>query len=153
VRRKKLEGRSEKAPGAHFEAETVRFSFLSFCLLSEFMTELVRRTRAFALSFLRLADELPRYAGARAIASQLARSGTSVAANYRASQRARSRAEFRAKLQIAMEEVDESHFWIGLITDAGYLPPNSLAKLEREAYELTAIMVASLKTARRQIEK
>jgi len=114
------------------------------------MTDLVRRTRAFALQCLRVADELPRHPGARAIAVQLSASGTSVAANYRAAQRARSKAEFRAKLQIAMEEVDESHFWLGLIVEAGYLAPASLKQLEREAYELTAILVASLKTARRQ---
>ena len=116
------------------------------------MTELVQRTRAFALKCLRVADELPRYSGARAIAGQLARSGTSVAANYRAAQRSRSHAEFRSKLQIAMEEVDESHFWIGLIAEAGYLPRASVAKLEGEANELTAIFVASLKTARRPTE-
>ena len=114
------------------------------------MSDLVRRTRAFALRCLRVADELPRYPGARAIASQLSRSGTSTAANYRAAQRARSKAEFRAKLQIALEEVDESHFWLGLAEEAGYLPAESLQKLAQEANELTAILVACLKTARRQ---
>jgi four helix bundle protein len=114
------------------------------------MTDLVRRTRAFALHCLRVADALPRCPGARAVASQLSKSGTSVAANYRAAQRARSKAEFRAKLQIALEEVDESHFWLGLIIEAGYLSPPSLRVLEQEAHELTAILVASLKTARRQ---
>jgi four helix bundle protein len=113
------------------------------------MTELAHRTRAFALDVLRLADELPRHPGARAIAHQLARSGSSVAANYRAALRARSSAEFRSKLQIALEEADESHFWLGLARQAEYLPPKFLEKLENEANELTAILVASLKTARR----
>ncbi len=90
------------------------------------MTDLVRRTRVFALHGLRVADELPRHPGARAIAHRLARSGTSTAANYRAAQRARSKAEFRAKLQIAIEEADECHFWLGLAAGAGYVPPTSL---------------------------
>ena len=114
------------------------------------MTELARRTQAFALNALSLADNLPRNPGARAIANQLARSGTSVVANYRAALRARSSAEFRSKLQVALDEADESHFWIGLVQQAEYLPPQSLEKLEREANELTAILVASLKTARRR---
>jgi four helix bundle protein len=88
-------------------------------------------------------------AGARAISSQLARSGTGVAANYRAARRARSKAEFLAKMQITLEEADESHFWIGLAIDGGYVPAARLAPLLKEADELTAMLVASLKTARR----
>jgi four helix bundle protein len=110
--------------------------------------DLISRTRLFALRCLEVADSLPKQPGSRTIASQLARSGTSTAANYRASQRARSRAEFRAKLQIAMEEADESHFWLGLIADAGYVSASSLEVLTQEANELTAILVASLKKAR-----
>ncbi len=113
------------------------------------MSDLVRRTRLFALRCLKIADELPRFPGSRAIAHQLARSGTSTAANYRAAQRARSKAEFRAKLQIAMEEADECHFWLGLAAEAGYLPPAALKAAEQEAHELAAILVASLKTSRR----
>jgi len=113
------------------------------------MNNLVHRTRAFALRCLQVADELPGRPGARAIAAQLSRSGTSTAANYRAAQRARSKAEFRSKLQIVMEEVDESHFWLGMIAEAGYLSATSLEALTQEAHELTAILVTSLKTARR----
>ncbi len=113
------------------------------------MPDLLRRTRAFALRCLKLSDELPRFPGARAIAHQLARSGTSTAANYRAAQRARSKAEFKAKLQIAMEEADECHFWLGLAAEAGYVAPGSICELDNEANELTAILVACLKTARR----
>ncbi len=114
-----------------------------------FMTDLIRRTRAFALRCLRVADELPRLPGAKAIAHQLARSGPSTAANYRAAQRARSKAEFRAKLQISLEEADECHFWVGLAIEAGYLPASVLKELEQEANDLTAILVSCLKTARR----
>ncbi len=112
------------------------------------VTDLVTRTRAFALRCLKLSDALPRTPGARAIARQLAASGSSTAANYRAAQRARSKAEFRAKLQIAMEEADECHFWLGLAQEGGYVPGPLVGPLEKEADELTAILVASLKTAR-----
>jgi four helix bundle protein len=80
---------------------------------------------------------------------QLAKSGTSAAANYRAAQVARSKAEFCAKLQIALEEADETQFWLGLIVEAEYLPAEMLSELCKEASELTAILVASLKSARR----
>ena len=86
--------------------------------------------------------------GSRAISSQLARSATSAAANYRAARRGRSKAEFIAKLQIALEEADESHFWLGLAVDGNYLPDVRIKLLLKEADELTAMLVASLKTAR-----
>jgi four helix bundle protein len=113
------------------------------------MNELLVRTRAFALRCLKVADAMPTKAGARAISGQLARSATSVAANYRAARRARSKAEFLSKLQIALEEADESHFWLGLAIDGGYVPSPRLATLLEEANELTAMLVSSLKTARR----
>jgi four helix bundle protein len=92
---------------------------------------------------------MPARTGARAISFQLSRSGTSVAANYRAARRARSRAEFLAKLQITLEEADETHFWLGLALEGGYLPANRLKNLIQEADELTAMIVSSLKTAKR----
>jgi four helix bundle protein len=49
----------------------------------------------------------------------LLRSGTSIAANYRAACRGRSKAEFMAKLAIVIEEADETVFWLGLLADAG----------------------------------
>ena len=92
---------------------------------------------------------MPAKTGARAISFQLSRSGTSVAANYRAARRARSKAEFLAKLQITLEEADETHFWLGLAVEGGYLSPRQLGNLIQEADELTAMLVASLKTARK----
>ncbi len=92
---------------------------------------------------------MPIKPGARAIASQLARSGTSVAANYRGARRGRSKAEFCSKLGVALEEADESHFWLTLISEGGYLPATTIQELIREADELTAMLAASLKTARR----
>jgi four helix bundle protein len=113
------------------------------------MIDMVGRTRRFALRCLKVADSLPRGPGAKAISYQLAKSGTSTAANYRAAQVARSKAEFCAKLQIAREEADETQFWLGLIAEAEYLPAKALHDLTQESAELTAILVASLKTGRR----
>ena len=84
---------------------------------------------------------------ARVIAKQILRSGTSVAANYRASCRARSQAEFIAQIGIVEEEADETALWLELLIDSGILSARRLAGLLAEANELTAIMVASRKTA------
>ena len=111
-------------------------------------SELADRTKAFALRILKLADALPRTLTGEILARQIARSGTSLAANYRASQRARSKAEFISKLSIAHEEADETCFWLEIIEESGTLQPNPIAALQTEANELTAIFVTSLKTAK-----
>jgi four helix bundle protein len=84
---------------------------------------------------------------ARAIARQIVRSGTSVAANYRASCRARSRAEFVSKIGTVEEEADETALWLELLIESGIIPARKLAALLKEANELTAIMAASRKSA------
>ena len=87
--------------------------------------ELQDRTKQFALRVLTLVDALPRTAGGRAISMQLVRAATSVGANYRSACRARSRAEFAAKLGIALEEADESFYWLELVRDGKILDPRS----------------------------
>jgi four helix bundle protein len=86
----------------------------------------------------------------RTIGGQLIRSGTSVAANYRAACRARSHAEFIAKLGTVEEEADETLFWLELAVDSKLVSVDRVRTLLKEADELTAIFVASLKTAKRQ---
>lgn len=110
--------------------------------------ELKPRTKAFAVRILELADALPARTSGRVAGTQIARSGCSVAANYRAACRGRSRAEFIAKLGIAEEEADETPLWLEIIEEAGLQPAQRLCELQREADELTAIFAASRLTAR-----
>jgi four helix bundle protein len=85
----------------------------------------------------------------RVIGHQLLRSGTPVAANYRAVCRARSRAEFLSKMSIVLEEADESAFWLELLVDADLISETRLGGLRSEANELVAIFNASRNTARK----
>jgi len=112
---------------------------------------LKKRTKDFALRVLRLCQALPKTYMGDAIGKQLLRSATSVGANYRAACRARSQAEFSAKLQIVIEEADESAFWLELIEESGLLPKECLTDLRKEADELTAIFVSSRKTVTRNL--
>jgi four helix bundle protein len=105
--------------------------------------ELKKRTKQFALRILKLVAALPNTVQGRAIASQLVRSGTAVAANYRASCRGRSKAEFIAKIGTVEEEADESAFWLELIIEGGLLRQQVVQPLLTEAGELTKIMAKS----------
>lgn len=109
--------------------------------------ELKQRTYTFALRIIDLADSLPQSRTGNVIANQVIRSGTSVAANYRALCRAKSRADFVNKTSIVEEEADESSFWLQLLIDRGLLAARRVEPLLTEANELTAIFVASHKTA------
>lgn len=110
--------------------------------------ELKRRTKVFALHIVHLVDSLPNTSSARVIGNQLLRAGTSVGANYRAACRARSQADFVSKIGIVEEEADESAYWLELLAEAGILPADKVKDLLSEANELTAIFVASGRTAR-----
>ena len=109
--------------------------------------EMIKRTKQFALRVMKLVEALPRNVQERTIASQLMRSGTSVAANYRAAFRVRSKPEFIAKLGTVEEEADESGFWLELIIESGLLIEKNVRPLLIEAGELVAITASSKKTA------
>jgi four helix bundle protein len=111
--------------------------------------ELKERTRQFALRVMGLVDALPNTPKGRAIASQLVRSGTSVAANYRSACRGRSKAEFIAKVGVAEEEADETALWLELIIADKLIPEKKVTSLLNETNELTAIMAASYISASR----
>src|SRR6267143_5662031 len=111
--------------------------------------DLKERTKKFALRVMRLVDALPDTPKGRAVASQLVRSGMSVAANYRAACRGHSHAEFISKIGVAEEEADETVLWWELIVEDKLLPEEKIAPLLKEANELTAIMATSYISASR----
>ncbi len=113
--------------------------------------QLKRRTKKFGLDVIRLVEALPHNQTGRVIGNQLLRCGTSVGANYRATCRARSQAEFIAKVGISIEEADESHYWLELLSEAKLLPLENLQPLMQEADELVAILTASAKTAKENL--
>lgn len=105
-----------------------------------------------ALEVVRLVESLPRNRTADVLGRQLLRSGTAVGANYRAACRGKSTADVVAKLGIVEEEADESVYWMELLVKAGLVAPSQVEAIKKEANELLAMTVASIKTlrARRQ---
>lgn len=110
--------------------------------------ELKERTVQFAVRVLKFADALPRTASGKAVAGQVARSGGSVAANYRAALRGKSRADFINKITIVLEEADETDLWIEIAKRAELVPANRVEDLQSEAVALTKIFNATRTTAR-----
>ena len=117
------------------------------------MISISLRTKRFAVEVFNLLDDIPQSPKGRVVQYQLASCSSSGAANYRAAQRSRSRAEFISKLSIALEEVDESNFWIELLVDTRMISPQKVADLLKEGQELFAILLASRNTARRNTKR
>jgi four helix bundle protein len=110
--------------------------------------DLPDRTKQFAIRIVRLFRALPRTEEACVLGRQVLRSGTSIAANYRAVCRARSRADFVSKLSVVTEETDETVFWLELLIETGVVPKARMERLLTEASELMRIFGSSLHTAK-----
>jgi four helix bundle protein len=106
------------------------------------------RTKQFALEIIRLYASLPKRTEALVLGKQLLRSGTSVGAHYREARRARSNAEFISKFEGGMQELEETLYWLELLEESGIVVGDRVSILQKEANELMAIMVASVKTAK-----
>lgn len=114
--------------------------------------DLQERTRRFATAVIKFCDRLPPHTATQRIVSQLLDSAGSTDSNYRATCRARSPAEFIAKIGVAAEEADESKGWLQLLVASDLATIEETRDLIQEAHELTAIFVASRKTATRRKE-
>jgi four helix bundle protein len=110
--------------------------------------ELQDRTKKFALRIITAFSRLPKTDEARVIGRQFLRSGTSVAANYRAACRSRSAADFISKISVVVEESDETLFWLELAVEANLVPAKAVESLATECEELLKIFSASLATAK-----
>lgn len=84
---------------------------------------------------------------------QVLRSGTSVGAHYREACRARSTAEFISKIEGGLQELEETVYWLELLTESGIVKGELLLPLIQEADELIAILVASVKKAKARLPK
>ncbi len=105
--------------------------------------QLKSRTKKFSIDVIDLAEKLPNTIPSRIIVNQLVKCGTSVGANSRAVCRSRSNNEFISKMQVVLEESDESCYWLEIVEEKGWIDVKDLLK---EANELSAIFVSSLKT-------
>jgi four helix bundle protein len=113
----------------------------------------LERTKLFALRIIRLYSSLPKTSEAQVIGKQLLRSGTAVGGQVREGNRSRSDAEMISKTEGALQELEETMYWLELLADAGILKAERLADLLNEADELTAILVTSVKTLKSRRNK
>jgi four helix bundle protein len=110
--------------------------------------ELRERTKLFGLRIVKMFVALPKSDEARVLGKQVLRSGTSVGANYREAHRARSKAEFVSKVGDCLKELDETAYWLELLTESGIVKPTKLAALQDETNQLLAILTTISKNTK-----
>ena len=110
--------------------------------------ELQQRTKKFHVDVIKLCSDFPKNAAGFETAKQLIRAAGSVGANYRATKRAKSNADFIYKIQVVLEEADESLYWLKVINEAEIKSGREVDRLIDEANQLTAIFAATDKTAK-----
>lgn len=112
------------------------------------MKDLKSRTFEFSIEIINLVEEIEYSQTKKIVTNQLARSATSVGANFRAACRGRSDKEFVSKMNIVLEEIDECCFWLEIIKRKEWKNVDVLLK---EADELTAISVAIIKNTKKRM--
>ncbi len=105
----------------------------------EFGKQLERRTRDFAIRLIRLLAKFPDTPEARVIRTQLAKSGTSMGANYREANRSRSRADFKNRIAICESEASETEFWLDIVIELRWISGEEIIELHKESGELLAL--------------
>lgn len=114
--------------------------------------ELQNRTKKFHVDVIHLCEGFPKNAAGFETAKQLIRSAGSVGANYRPSVRAKSTADFIYKIEIVLEESEESHYWWEVVKESQLQNGIELDRLIQEANELTAIFAATDKTNKSKLK-
>ena len=121
-------------------------------MINEGSRDLRERTKAFALRIIRLYGALPKKVEAQVIGKQVLRAGTSIGAHYREGSRARSDAEFVSKIGVALQELDETGYWLELLVDAEIVPAQKMEALQQETAELIAIFTTIVKKVKSKDE-
>jgi four helix bundle protein len=109
-------------------------------------SDLKSRTKDYALSIIKLFSELPKRTEAQILGRQLLKCGTSVGAQYREGTRAKSDADFISKIEGALQELEESEYWLELLAESEFLPKERLMGVKKETGELKQYLLQSSET-------
>ena len=114
---------------------------------TEHETELLKRTKAFAVRVVRFCSALPKSFEAQILARQLLRTGTVVGVLYQEATRADSRPALALQVDLACRKLNQTVYWLDLLAEGGVVDPSQVYGLRSEAHELMAMLVPAPKPA------
>ncbi len=110
---------------------------------------LMEKSKIFALSIIKICNQIKKAQRESILTNQLIRSGTSIGANIREAQYAHGKADFIAKLQIALKECSESEYWLELLIEGGYWNDSTILE---QCIELKKLLISSVNTAKNSLK-
>ena len=113
--------------------------------------DLRTRTADFALRIIKLYVSLPKTTEAQVLGKQVLRSGTSIGAHYREGHRAKSDADIINKFETALQELDETDYWLELLVKSNIISAQKIEPLRKETNELLAIFTAIVTKVKKRI--
>ena len=102
--------------------------------------ELCERLLLFAINVFHFIKTIPRNSENNVIIHQLAKSCTSIGANYEESQAASSKADFYNKVKISLRESRETVYWLKIIKALNLGDSERLKLIMSEAIEIKKIL-------------
>ena len=112
------------------------------------------RAFAFAVRTVKLCETMAaRGFGARHIAHQLIRCGTSIGANAEEAQEGQSKADYIAKMCVSSKEARETAYWLRLAIAVCTVNCDEVASELKEANELRFMIRAAIRTARSSTDR
>ncbi len=114
---------------------------------------LAKKSYDFSISVINIYKDIIKVKKEYVLSKQLLRSGTAIGALIHESEFAQSKPDFISKLSISLKEANETSYWLSLLNDTGFIDNDQFVKLDSDVHELIAILVASIKTAKKSIKK
>ena len=99
----------------------------------------------FSLDIITLYKYLTAHKKEYVLSKQVLRSGTSIGANIEEAIVSQSKREFVAKLNISLKEAHETHYWLRLLKESGYIDKDNLIKQAEELFKLLTSIIKSTK--------
>jgi len=107
------------------------------------------RCLKFGIAVVRMIQGIPEFQKGNGRTRQLEKSATSIGANVAEARSAQSRLDFISKFEIALKEARETDYWLRILKGTNERLEASLGVLMGECWQITAILVSSIKTAKR----
>lgn len=83
------------------------------------------------------------------LSKQLLMSGTSVGTNVKEATRAHSKADFIFKMKVALQEINETEYWLDMLHATSYLSHTEFESMNQDCNELLCLLVSIVKPARK----
>jgi four helix bundle protein len=114
---------------------------------------ILTKSKDFAVRIIKLTRYLQDDKHEYVLSKQIMRSGTSIGANARESNNAQSKADFLSKSSLALKEADETQYWLELLVESEIINQSQVESLNIDLKEIIALLTASIKTTKNNINK